>query len=89
MVLLGIISGAYAVINLAPEAIRSIFIHPLFYAVIAVVSLVYTFVFSRIYQEGGDDIDWSATLLRALWNFVRYLLAFVLTMSFVVMISIF
>ena len=89
MVLLGVISGAYAVINMSPEDIRSLMSNPLFYAGVFGVAAVYTFVFAKIYTEGGISIDWTSTGLRVIWNFVRYLMAFVLTMSFVVMISIF
>lgn len=86
-VLLGIFSGAFAVIKLAPETIRSLFGYPQFYGVVAFLSAVYTAVFAKIYKDGGVDVDWKATALRMAGNFVRYFLSFVLTMSFIVLLS--
>ncbi len=88
-VLLGIISGVWALLNLKPEEIRGLFANIHFYTAIALAAVVYTFIFAKIYKEGGEDIDWSATCGRAVWNFAKYFLAFVLSMSFVTMISFF
>lgn len=87
LVILGIISGFAAIIKLQPETIRALFYDYHFYGAIAVVAFLYTVVFAKIYKEGGIDVDWSATLGRAVWNFVKYFIAFILSMSFLVMIS--
>ena len=87
LVILGIISGFFAVIKLQPETIRELFGDYHFYGVIAVVAVLYTVVVAKIYKEGGIEIDWPATLGKALWNFVKYFIAFVLSMSFLMMIA--
>lgn len=87
MLLLGVISGAFAIIKLPPETIRDLFGDYHFYAAIAFLAVVYTALFAKIYKEGGEDIDWPATAGRMVWNFVKYFIAFVLTMSFIVMLS--
>lgn len=86
-VLFGVISGSFAVIKLEPEAIRSLFGYPQFYGVIAFLAVGYTVLFAKVYKDGGIEIDWSATAGRIVWNFVRYFLSFILTMSFIVMLS--
>lgn len=89
MVLFGVISGAYTIVNKTPEEIRALFLTPFFYAVIAGISVGYTIIFARVYKIGGVHIDWFATSGSTIWNFIRYFIAFVLSMSFVIMISIF
>ena len=89
MVLLGVIAGACAILMLSSEALRGLFSDYHFYALAAFLSAVWTFGFSKIYQEGGVDVDWQATSWRAVWNFVRFLISFVLAMCFVVLISLF
>lgn len=87
LVMLGIISGFAAVIKLQPEVIMGLFSDYHFYGVVAVVAVLYTVVFAKIYKEGGIEIDWPSTLGKALWNFVKYFIAFVLSMSFLMMIA--
>ena len=87
LVILGIVSGFWAVIKMHPDAICELFGNYHFYLLVAVVAFVYTIIFAKIYKEGGIDIDWGATIGRAVWNFVKYFIAFVLSMSFLVMIS--
>ncbi len=87
LVLLGIISGFTAVIKLEPEQIRNICGDERWYIGVAVVALLYTVIFAKIYKEGGDEVDWSSTLGLAVWNFVKYFMAFFLSMSFVMLVS--
>ena len=89
MVLLGIVSGIYCIIQMEPEKIRLLFLDARFYAGVVVAAVVYAFVFAKVYREGGNEVDWAATCMKAVWGIVRYLIAFVLSMSFVMMISIF
>lgn len=86
-VLLGIFSGAFAVIKLKSETIRSLFGYPEFYGAVAFLAVVYTVIFAKVYKDGGIETDWKATTMRMVGNFVRYFLSFVLTMSFIVMLS--
>lgn len=86
-VLLGIFSGAFAVIKLEPETIRNLFVYPEFYGAVAFAAAGYTIIFAKVYKDGGIEVDWKATTIRAAGNFARYFLSFVLTMSFIVMLS--
>ena len=89
MVLIGVISGSYTIINLKPEEIRLLMINANFYMAVCVLAFLYTFIFARVYKTGGVNVDWGATTGLFVWNFVRFLISFVLSMSFVTMISIF
>ncbi len=87
MVLLGIIGGLYSITHLAGNDIREILTDGRLYLAAAVLSLIYSFGFKRIYQEGGRGVDFGATFLSAIAGIVRFILAYVLSMSFVLMLS--
>lgn len=86
-VLLGVFSGAFAVVKLDPETIRGLFGYFQFYGAVAFLAVVYTALFAKVYKEGGIETDWPATSMRMAANFIRYFVAFVLAMSFIVMMS--
>ena len=88
-VLAGIVSGAFAIIKLKPEVIRELFLDYRVYGIVAISAVIYTLIFAKIYQTGGYSIDWTATVWRIIANFAKYFVAFLLAMSFVIMISIF
>ena len=88
-VLFGVFSGFFAMFKMTPEAIAGLFGDFRFYGAVAVAAVVWTLMFAKVYREGGVDVDWSATAGKIVWNFVRYVIAFDLSMAFVMMISIF
>lgn len=87
LVLLGVISGIYSITHLEPEQIRALAIDWHSYALIAFVSLVYVLGFKRIYREGGLHLDMGAMLLSVIANVAKFILAYFLSMSFVILIS--
>lgn len=87
LVLLGVFSGIFAITRLKPEVIRDLFGDFHFYGAVAFIAAIYTVLFAKIYKEGGEEVDWAATSGRIVWNFVKYFLAFILSMSFIMMIS--
>ena len=89
MVLFGIISGVWGYANLDAEKLKRLFSQPVLSGAVFLVSLVYSLVFAKVYKSGGAVVDWSATLWNVVAGVLRYLAAFVLTMSFIGMINIF
>ena len=89
LVLLGVISGIYSIIHFEPEQIRSLLTDVRFYLGVSAISALYTVAFAKVYDEGGLQVDWASTFGKTIWNIVRYFIAFVLSMSFVMMINIF
>lgn len=87
MILLGILGGIFAITHLKEEVIKGLFTNYQFYLLVILVSSVYTFVFKRIYKSGGVEVDYRATSLRAVGGTLKFLLAFALSMSFVLIIS--
>ena len=87
LVLLGIISGIYSITHLEAEQIRALVIDWYSYALIAFVSFVYVFGFKRIYGEGGLHLDIGAMFLSVIANVAKFILAYFLSMSFVILIS--
>ncbi len=89
LVLLGIVSGFWCFANKKAEEIRALFFENWWYATIAVCALIYAFGFAKIYKEASMKIDIKATFGLAVWNFVKYFISFVLSLSFATMINIF
>ena len=87
MVLSGIIAAVAAMVKLQNDEIYTILRASYLYICGGVLALVYTFCFAKIYKEGGAEVDVFATFLRAIANTVRFLLAFILTFSFAIMMS--
>ena len=87
LVLLGIISGIYSITHFVPEQIRALAMNWHTYALIVFISFVYVFGFKKIYQEGGVRLDMGAMILAILANTAKFILAFFLSMSFMLLIS--
>jgi hypothetical protein len=87
MVLLGIISGFVAMFGFDEQIRQTLVEIPALYVAVAVVAVLYTFSWNKVYKEGGEDVDWVSTIGLAVWNFALYFIALFLTISFVVLIS--
>lgn len=87
MVLTGIVLAIAAVMNLQDEQIYAILRTSYLYIGGFILAFVYTFSFAKIYKEGGAEVDKLATILKAIGNTARFLLAFILTLSFTIMMS--
>lgn len=89
LVLFGIISGFWCITHKEPNEIRELFFDMRLYAFVAICAMVYTFVFAKIYNGETMKVDIKSTVGLAVWNFAKYFIAFILSMSFAMMISIF
>lgn len=87
MVLFGIICGIGSIVRLDEEEIRALLTDYHFYLLIALVSFGYVFGFKKEYKEGGTELNYAAMVFTAVWGIVKFVLAYVLSMSFVIMIS--
>ena len=87
MVLGGIISAVIVSLNWQSEEIYAILRTSYLYIGIFVLALIYTFVFAKVYKEGGEEVNQFATFIRALGNAVKFTLAFLLSFSFMMLMS--
>lgn len=87
MVLSGIIVAIAAMMKLQNDQIYAILRTSYLYIGAFVYALLYTFTFAKVYQEGGEYVNKSATFIKAIGNTVRLLLSFILTFSFAVLMS--
>lgn len=87
MVLSGIALAVAAMMNLQEAQIYAVLRTSYIYIGGVVWAFAYTFIFAKTYKEGSAEVDNFATVLRAISNSVRFLLAFVLTFSFAMMMS--
>ena len=87
MVLSGIVAAIAAIMKLQNDQIYDILRTSYLYIGAFVYALLYTFIFAKIYHEGGEYVNKSATFLKAIGNTIRLLLAFILTFSFAILMS--
>ncbi len=87
MILGGIISAVIVSFNWENEEIYAILRTSYLYIGIFALALAYTFIFAKVYKEGGEEVNQFATFIRTLGNTVKFTLAFLLTFSFMMMIS--
>ena len=87
MVLFGVVFGVFAEISWEAEKIYALLKDYHFYLLIWLISGIYAFVFKRIYKDGGIDPDYMAMFFASITGVLKFILAFVLAISFVMMIS--
>lgn len=86
MVLCGVVLGIYCMTSMKSEAINSLFHDYRLYAAALLFSFVYHFLFKRVYDD-NQNLDYGTMIGLSVWGLVKFVLAAVLTMSFVVLIS--
>lgn len=87
MVLLGIAMAVFSLAKLDEEQIKALLLNWHLYAAAGVVSFVFAFLFKKTYQDDGITIDYAALIFNTLWGVVKFVLAWLLTISLVVLIS--
>ena len=87
MVLGGIFFAVFCMIKFDADQMREIFMDYNLYALVAFISFAYTFLFKKIYKEGGIEMDYTAMILYATAGIARFVLACGLMISFIVMLS--
>ncbi|MBE6444645.1 MAG: hypothetical protein E7019_01105 [Alphaproteobacteria bacterium] len=87
MILLGIICGIISINKFEPEQIKSVFYSPNIYVLVGFASFLYTFIFKREYKENSIDLNYAAMLFTIFGGIIKFFLAYVLSMSFVIMIG--
>jgi len=89
MVLLGIVIGSLLYFNFEYEQIEAVYFDFRFYALAAVIGVLYNFSFRPVYKRGGRGIDYQYTTVNAVLAFIRLVLSSVLVMSFISLVTIF
>lgn len=87
LVLLGIVTAVYCMINMDAEQIYALFRDYHLYALVALISFVHVFLFKKVYQDDCVSLDYPAMFLAVLAGIARFVLACGLTISFIVMIN--
>ncbi len=87
MILFGIFTGFLFSWKLTGEQIMELYFNPRFYALIFLVATGYTFLFKKIYKQGGYELDTGACWIRVVASMGRFFLSNLLSLSFVQLIS--
>lgn len=87
MVLLGIFSGIAFYVSLNGDQLTVLYSDYRLYLLAVLIAFIYNFIFKKVYQSGGMDLDFSAMLLNVVASSLKLILSSVLMMSFISMIS--
>ena len=88
-VLVGITLGSWCYFNMTPEEIRNLLFKNEFYVAVVSVAIIYVLLFVRIYERGGNSLDWGAMLIKMIANVFKFIASFLLVMSFISLMSVF
>ena len=89
MVLLGMTIGSLLYFNFDYEQIEAVFFDARYYALAAIIGVLYNFTLWPVYQRGGRYIDYTRTAVNSVLSFIRLVLSSILVMSFINMVTIF
>ena len=87
MVLLGVVTGFFAIARLDEEQIKELFFDYHLYLLVLLISAVYSFVFKKVYKDGGVTPDYVVMTFSALLGVVKFAFAAGMAMAFVMMLS--
>lgn len=87
MVLMGIFSGIMFYRYLTAEQILAVYMDFRFYLLVVLVAFIYNFLFKKIYQDGGYNLDIKGTVLNVIGSTLKLILSSVLMISFISMLS--
>ncbi len=89
MVLLGMTFGSLLYFNFDYEQIEAVFFDVRYYALAAVIGVLYNFSLWPVYKRGGRYIDYTYTTVNSILSFMKLVLSSILVMSFINLVTIF
>lgn len=87
MVLLGIILGFVAMATLDSVTLKALYTNYSLYLLMFLIASIYVYIFKCVYLEGGNKIDWKETILSAIGHFLMFVISFIFSMIFVMVMS--
>lgn len=84
MVLSAIALGIWVSSQFKSEEIYEALRFSYFYIAAVVWAFAYTFLFAKVYKEGGVEVDKLATFFKGIGNTIKFIAAFFLTLAFMV-----
>lgn len=87
MVLLGILTGIMFYLYLNAEQIMALYADYRFYLLTVLIAFVYNFLFKKVYQDGGYNLDVGTTLLHVVGSTFKIVISSILMISFISMLS--
>lgn len=88
MVLTGVVFGLWLGIKFDGEQISEIYQNYRLYLLALIVAAAYNFTIKRVYKAGGDELDWGAIIGHTITSVIKMVFSSLLTISFIVLISI-
>lgn len=88
MVLLGIAFGIFSYMFLTAEEISVLYMDYRFYLLAVLIAFVYNFLFKKVYQDGGYNLDIGTTMLNVLGSSLKLVISSLLMLSFISMFTI-
>lgn len=88
MILLGIAFGIFSYMFLTAEEISALYTDYRFYLLAVLIAFVYNFLFKKVYQDGGYNLDIGTTMLNVLGSSLKLVISSLLMLSFISMLTI-
>ena len=88
VVLSGIILGFISITNLSIEEIKTLITKSQNHLLLLLFVSVYVLIFKKVYKQGGAKIDFFATMLTIVAEFMIFTLSYILSMSFVFILGV-
>ncbi len=87
MVLIGVIFGLFLGIKFDGEQITIIYQNYRLYILVAIIAVIYNFLFKKVYKSGGYKLDVSAIIGHSITSSIKMVLSSLLAIAFVVLLS--
>lgn len=87
LVLLGVATGLFAMARLTDGQIKDLFFDYHLYLLVLLISVVYSFVFKKVYKDDGITPDYAAMTFSSLLGVVKFVFAAGMAIAFVMMLS--
>ena len=87
MVFSGILLGFIAMATLDADMLKALYTNYSLYLLMLMIACAYVYFFKCVYFQGGRRVDWKETILSMFGHFMMFVISFIFSMLFVMVIS--
>lgn len=83
MVLLGIVLGTFFFFGMTTEQVFELYFDFRFYALAFIIALLYNFLFKKVYDDGGLELDLKEMSIHSFGSFLLLIFSSVMMICFI------
>ena len=87
MFLLGVILGTFFYFGMTTEQVYELYFDFRFYALAFIIALLYNFLFKKVYDDDGMDLDYKEMGIHSVGSFLLLVFTSVMMISFINMMT--